>query len=191
MGKLPACSKDRQYTLVFISVEADPSKTKEEVKAKLQALLRAEKPRDYAIAYEKSVRGYRHAHLVVRFERPRRVLALCKHLAHEMRFTKVNGSATSVRAFAPRRGGESWTDMLSYITDKKHKVGEVCDDAVTIVKAVEIGLCMVCGWRAPGRTRGDAFLNSLMHGCLGANGLSAISLWGERIPLGDRPGVDQ
>lgn len=132
MGVLPACSKDRMYTLVFLTVEADPSLTKEEVKSKLVRLIRAEKPKEYAVAYEISAGGYRHAHVVMRFPSPRRVIALCKHLSHEMRFTKPNGTATSVRAFAPRRGGESWPDMLSYVTDKKHKVQEVCDDAVTI-----------------------------------------------------------
>ena len=175
MGVLPACKVKNQYTLVFLTIEADPALGKDEVKLRLSTVLKTEKPKDLAVAYEVSAGGYRHAHAVMRFESARRVTALCKKVSMYMHFKKENGKAVSVRAFAPRRGGEGWTDLVSYVTEKKHKIGEVCDDQVEISLRRPGGECEFCHWVS--RARGfNLFLEMLCHEC----------------PLvGDRPGVDQ
>ena len=121
MPSLPACNLDNKYSLTFWTVEADPKEAPGASKQRLAKIFKDVSKKCH-VAREVSETGYHHHHVCVEFNKPQRIKALIKTVQEHMKFDKPGGTGISVRVFHPRRGSaEDYTNLLSYITDKRFK----------------------------------------------------------------------
>lgn len=140
MGVLPECVPGGKYQLMFGTVEADPSVTPKAGKDMLSACLNGFNPSRKCVAHEISETGYAHYHFVLWWPKPQRFTMMVKAVKKRMHYVKENGTGISVRVFHPRGGAEAWPDMMSYVTEKKHKISE--GDGELIV--VDNRVCPLC-----------------------------------------------
>lgn len=148
MTTLPMCKATFKYKTLFITVERDRDRPKQEQREKLMTTIKKApfaKHVNMAITSEEvSENDYYHHHLIMVMDKERRVMAMQKYIQDKMHFKKTNNAKISVWfGYLPQGSTGNASTLKQYLDEKKYKTSE--PDPEGSITFIDRNTCDFCG----------------------------------------------